>query len=505
MTRLPLLGLVAISAFLSCGPQDANWSDEELLSDDEALADCLSSGTEVKINAALVGVGAEAVLCPGAVFNLSAPVRFTAANQKLSTKGLPVGSTRALLRLTSASLTTAVDGANRSGISIQNIQVEGNRGALGYLQGKALIVIGGSASDQVVRNVAARNTRSWSTIHVFEGPVANNTPTCQRATITGNTIGPAGFPDGTWADGISLACGNSVVTNNQIHDATDGAIVIFGAPGSLIQNNTIIAATRTLLGGINLVDFAPVNGNYTGTRVLNNVIEARGAFIKVGIAMGPAVWMCSSNLVYGATVSGNGLKGIHFGYGYAVNGVSGFSITGNWDQARHVGLPKAGCGGGAPAAPAGFQVQTAPGSSLQSEFRSASLGYLLGVTEPAILGVLKPATGCGSISADQGLVPGQTFRSCDGRFGLVLQWDGNVVLYQGSTPLWATNTVGKSTAQVIVQGDGNVVVYDAKGSALAATNTAGHPGAWLAVQNDGNLVVYGPTGAALWASNTGGR
>lgn len=37
--------------------------------------------------------------------------------------------------------------------------------------------------------------------------------------------------------------------SNTITDATDGAIVIFGAPGTLVKNNTIIADTRVLLGG----------------------------------------------------------------------------------------------------------------------------------------------------------------------------------------------------------------------------------------------------------------
>jgi hypothetical protein len=55
-----------------------------------------------------------------------------------------------------------------------------------------------------------------------------------------------------------------------VQDATDGGIVIFGAPGSSVKNNTIVAKTRTLLGGINLVDYAPMNGNYTGTTVTGN-------------------------------------------------------------------------------------------------------------------------------------------------------------------------------------------------------------------------------------------
>lgn len=44
------------------------------------------------------------------------------------------------------------------------------------------------------------------------------------------------------ADGISLACLNSVVSNNIITDATDGAIVIFSSEGNQVVNNTIIAS-----------------------------------------------------------------------------------------------------------------------------------------------------------------------------------------------------------------------------------------------------------------------
>ena len=54
-----------------------------------------------------------------------------------------------------------------------------------------------------------------------------------------------------WADGISLSCQSSLVQNNIITDATDGGIVIFGAPFSTIRNNTISVETRTTLGGIN--------------------------------------------------------------------------------------------------------------------------------------------------------------------------------------------------------------------------------------------------------------
>lgn len=149
--------------------------------------------------------------------------------------------------------------------------------------------MGGSGSNQTVRHISAHDTRSWSTLHIIEGTITGNTPQCQGAKILDNTIGPAGAdsPSGQWADGISLACGNSTVQGNSVTDATDGGIVIFGAPGSQVEDNTVTARTRTLLGGINLVDYAPTNGNYNGTVVSGNTVDAQGALIKVGIAMGP--------------------------------------------------------------------------------------------------------------------------------------------------------------------------------------------------------------------------
>ncbi|MEY9894860.1 hypothetical protein ABIA31_008548 [Catenulispora sp. MAP5-51] len=114
-------------------------------------------------------------------------------------------------------------------------------------------------------------------------------------------------------------------------------------------------------------------------------------------------------------------------------------------------------------------------------------------------------TGCGQMAANQQITVNQSTLSCDGRFKLVLQGDGNLVLYQGSTPLWASNTVGQASANAIMQGDGNFVVYDGSGKPLWASNTAGNSGAYLSVQNDGNTVIFSASGATLWSTGTGGH
>ncbi len=113
-------------------------------------------------------------------------------------------------------------------------------------------------------------------------------------------------------------------------------------------------------------------------------------------------------------------------------------------------------------------------------------------------------TGCGSIGVNQGLVVDRNVFSCDGRFRLTLQSDGNVVLFQGSTALWHTQTHGQATYDLIMQSDGNLVAYSTLGRALWNSGTQNYPGGTLAIQNDGNLVIY-QNGIVRWTSNTGGH
>lgn len=348
---------------------------------------CLTSGTDASLNASLAaaGPGVRVALCPGAVFDLAHSVKFTAPGQVIYTDGRPTGIGRAVLKIASSSLTTAIDGNSQDSISVENVEVDGNRPTLGFENGGALLEMGAGGSHQTVEDVYAHDTRSWSTLHFIEGKVTNSIPACQDGRIVNNEIGPAGNPGlpgvtSGWADGISLACGHTLVKGNRVTDATDGGIVVFGAPGSTIEGNTVTAATRQLFGGINMVDYAPMSGNYTGTVVTHNTIDAQGAMVKIGIAMGQQVWNCLPGTNYGATVTDNVLKGAHMGYGYPVNGVRDWTVAGNVDDSTHVGTQTAGgCFGSPPASqPAGFQVERASDSTLQRQYQPAVLTNILG-------------------------------------------------------------------------------------------------------------------------------
>jgi hypothetical protein len=112
------------------------------------------------------------------------------------------------------------------------------------------------------------------------------------------------------------------------------------------------------------------------------------------------------------------------------------------------------------------------------------------------------------LGGGQTLHSGQSIDS--GTVTLIMQGDGNLVLYQDggvgdpSHALWATHTTGSNYA--IMQSDGNFVVYPVGGGgALWASGTFGDN--VLDVQTDGNLVIYpadriGDPSTAEWATNT---
>ena len=96
--------------------------------------------------------------------------------------------------------------------------------------------------------------------------------------------------------------------------------------------------------------------------------------------------------------------------------------------------------------------------------------------------------------------------SHNGTFLLIMQADGNLVLYiVGSTQaLWASNTAGTAVQGCIMQADGNLVIYGYN-EAVWASGTDGYYNSSLTVQDDGNVVIYDRYGYARWATGTQAR
>lgn len=113
-------------------------------------------------------------------------------------------------------------------------------------------------------------------------------------------------------------------------------------------------------------------------------------------------------------------------------------------------------------------------------------------------------SGCGIMSPGQAIGANEGITSCDGRFTLIQQGDGNLVLYMaGGKALWSSKTAGTAGRTAVMQDDGNLVVYTPEGKPVWSSGTWGHPGAYLGVQNDGNVVIY--QYGAIWSTGTSGH
>jgi len=340
-------------------------------------APCIESGDHTAIQSALTVVGSEAVLCPDAVFELGATVEITAADQKIYTQGHPTDDSRALLIVASSEIATALRAGNHDGAQLHNVIVDGNQAELGTGPTGALIDWGGGSSGHVVEWVKGYEPRGWTVLYLGEGDGHR----CTNATARYNELGPAGDHVFGMADGISLACRNSIVEHNTIVDATDGGIVIFQAPGSLVADNNIIARDRIAYYGISMEDYGPFDGDFSGTRVIDNVINAEGAMIRRGLAMGPGLGCAPpeepSPISRGAVVTGNTLMGTHMGYGFLLGGVADWTATGNIDLSTHLVPPRqTDCFGESVDPPSGFQMNATNSSgTFQGEFEAVRLGF----------------------------------------------------------------------------------------------------------------------------------
>ena len=100
------------------------------------------------------------------------------------------------------------------------------------------------------------------------------------------------------------------------------------------------------------------------------------------------------------------------------------------------------------------------------------------------------------------LSPDQPITSANGRYRFVYQGDGNLVLYDGGTPLWASGTDGQPGRRLHHAGRRQPGRSTTPAGSRSGRRTPGNPGSRLVVQDDGNVVIYRPDGTPVWATDT---
>ncbi|KAL1410166.1 hypothetical protein Q8F55_004171 [Vanrija albida] len=305
------------------------------------------------------GPGTKVWLCPGVVYKITSTIAFTAADQQLATLGYKSGSERAVLRIDNPAIATAIQGDCRrcARVAIRNVIVDGARATFGRVRGThapGLVVLGGNEGHSV-RESWITDPRGFTAIHIREGDKLS----CKGATIERNEIGPVGEeydpavdgPDPEMsplgrplADGISIACRDSVVRDNKIWDCTDAGIVVYCSPGTQVAANRIMTLRRSAMGGILMVDATPFDGDYTGVVVKDNILDAASRAMRVGVGVGLSILSDDiDTILRGGSVISNVLKGMYMGFGIAAAGLKGWTIRDNHSDARHQGKRSPRC------------------------------------------------------------------------------------------------------------------------------------------------------------------
>lgn len=106
-----------------------------------------------------------------------------------------------------------------------------------------------------------------------------------------------------------------------------------------------------------------------------------------------------------------------------------------------------------------------------------------------------------TLAPDEFLTPFTTLGSETGSYALQLQGDGNLVLSANTVPIWHAGKDNQGGCVLLMQGNGDLVLRDDRDNLVWSTDTAGYPGARLVLQDDGNMVLYQGE-RPIWSTDT---
>lgn len=106
------------------------------------------------------------------------------------------------------------------------------------------------------------------------------------------------------------------------------------------------------------------------------------------------------------------------------------------------------------------------------------------------------------------LKKGNFLTSKNGKLKLILQEDGNLEILCGGHPIWSTNTYNFAIEELHFSKEGKLLIINkdksiAKNIMSSSDNTNGAEK--LILQDDGNLVLYDYNSDPLWATGTNGK
>ncbi|WP_349637010.1 mannose-binding protein [Streptomyces sp. 378] len=150
-------------------------------------------------------------------------------------------------------------------------------------------------------------------------------------------------------------------------------------------------------------------------------------------------------------------------------------------------------------APQPVEVAPKPGSSpgKTAEPKTKPKPKSMPEPKPKPKATPKPNWSTETISATSVLEVNQAWTT--NRIRMVMQTDGNLVVYnEKDKPIWASMTFGQNH-RAIFQGDGNLVIHNAADRPIWASRSHGHGGARLVLRADAKVVIV-HNGAVIWST-----
>ncbi len=103
-----------------------------------------------------------------------------------------------------------------------------------------------------------------------------------------------------------------------------------------------------------------------------------------------------------------------------------------------------------------------------------------------------------TLAAGAKLNPGASLRSSNGTYSLIMQDDGNLVIYNSAAKVIWSSFTQTSPGFAIMQRDGNFVLYEPDGLTPFWATGTNVPSSKLTLQDSGILALVSPFGRALW-------
>jgi hypothetical protein len=324
---------------------------------------CFNGGTQAQLQALLnatppggtVYLGERVVVAITTSSNLDGrPVGLVVPpGVTLTTYGRPATGQYAMMgrlvrtRALSAAVVEVLPGAR-----LLDVWVDGQRGIpLDYVRDAVNVeAVGGAGA--AVANDRISNAAGWSSMHAWGS--YQNVP-CSGYTISGNvvTVYSSSHSNGLWTDGLSVACASSVVSGNQVVDATDVGIVLFEAAPlvqtSEVSGNVVLSAGNPSFGGI---DADPLFGSgstrsFAGSSIDHNTLwTSPNTYFCIALAVGTRPWFPNPDMGTGASFTSNttGALAAWVTEGVAVSGMTNAVVQGNTltvNVGHHCGCPQA--------------------------------------------------------------------------------------------------------------------------------------------------------------------